>query len=263
MLRSPVLIAAITWIVVACGPATQRTPDSARAPAGGSTRPDSTWPTIAWEPYVVPVADYGRGVIGIGAGPDPVPRSGVLTFRRDPDAGSPIAAVLSIRTDTSNGTQHYAVTGPRLRLPNLVEVGYEQAGVPVDSATSDGRWVRGLAGTDSAGRWIVGWADVRTPGVEQLWWADHLRSQSLFALGSTDVRLADTPDGARVPPPRGEYAMYGADSVRGRWLRVRVVSPSDYCDANADSTRRVERRLWVQYLEADGRPLVWYYTRGC
>jgi hypothetical protein len=74
-----------------------------------------------------------------------------------------------------------------------------------------------------------------------------------------------TPDsGMSVDRPRGgddEYAMH-PEEVRGSWMRVRLVVPSDNC-VDPDSVPRQTRRAWIRYLDDRGRPNVWYYTRGC
>ena len=218
------------------------------------------------------MADRGRGVVALaaveggapGRAPAATPRVDSLVFRSRPDPGAPVVGLLLVRTDTMmpEGGWQYAVAAPALAKPNLVEFGYEESGVPVDSAAEGGRWLRGLLGTDSAGRWLTGWTDARDAGVAHRWWAEHLATQPLFALDSARLRLAAEPGGPSLAAPGDDYILYGADSVRGRWLLVRLVAPSDYC-TDVDSGARREQRLWVEYLDARGRPRVWYHSRGC
>jgi hypothetical protein len=49
--------------------------------------------------------------------------------------------------------------------------------------------------------------------------------------------------------------------VRDRWLQVELLTPSPMCvfpepEVTPDT-------VWIQYLGTDGRPRVFYYTRGC
>jgi hypothetical protein len=86
----------------------------------------------------------------------------------------------------------------------------------------------------------------------------------LFWLEGEAPALAETPGGAVTPfpvpvGPDDDYIMW-AEEARGEWLRVRVVSPADYC---AEPGSPGVWRGWIRYLREDGRPRVWYYTRGC
>jgi hypothetical protein len=245
--------AVLLGVMLACaGPAATSRFDTSAASAPATTVPDAPWRMVAWHPHEAPVADRGRGVVALPVAEDtgaPGRASAAtesidtLVFRSRPEPAAPVA-------------------GPGLAAPNLVEFGYEESGVPIDSMVEDGQWLRGLLGTDSAGRWLTGWADARGDRIEHRWWADHLAGQALFALDTTRLRLAAEPGGAPIDIPAGEFILYGADSVRGRWLRARLVAPSDYCAAG-DSGARHEQRLWVEYLDARGRPQVWYHSRGC
>jgi hypothetical protein len=262
--------AVLLGAMIACaGPAATPRPDTSAASEPATTVPDAPWRMVAWHPHEAPVADRGRGVVALPVAEDTgapgrasaaTERSDTLVFRSRPDPAAPVAGLLLLRISGSGW--EYAVAGPGLAAPNLVEFGYEESGVPIDSIVEDGQWLRGLLGTDSAGRWLTGWADARGDRIEHRWWADHLAGQALFALDTTRLRLAAEPGGAPIDIPAGEFILYGADSVRGRWLRARLVAPSDYCAAG-DSGARHEQRLWVEYLDARGRPQVWYHSRGC
>jgi hypothetical protein len=229
--------------------------------------------TIQWHPHQTPVADYGRGVVTLagaaegappGGVPAPLPRIDTLVFRSRPDPTATIVGLLLIHTDTASADHgwRYAVAGPGLVTPNLVEFGYEESGVPIDSVTPDGRWSRGRLGTDRVENWLAGWVDGRNSQLEHRWWAEHLPEQPLFALDSTRLRVALEPEGPSLPVPTGDYILHGADSVRGRWLRVRLVTPSDVC-VDDDSIAHRTRRVWIEYLDGRGRPRVWYRSRGC
>jgi hypothetical protein len=73
--------------------------------------------------------------------------------------------------------------------------------------------------------------------------------------------MPDSATPARGPAGDADaYAMHPVEA-RGPWLRVRVVTPSDNCEP--DPAPRRTRELWIRYLDARGRPNVWYYARGC
>ena len=231
--------------------------------AGGSVTDTAQWTTVRWHPHVAPVADHGRGVVIFEPRDGAIPRTDTLLVRQRPDAGAPAVAAILVRTDTGSSSEgwRYAAAAPALAAPNLVEYGYEEAGVTYDSVSGDSAWVRARVGTDSVGRWITGWVAIAGI-VERRDWTTALAEQMLFFLDSSAARLAASPGGAALPMPEGEAALYGTGRRSGRWLEVRVVSPSDYC-SGPDSVRRTERRAWIEYLDAAGRPRVWYHSRGC
>ncbi|HYC52181.1 MAG TPA: hypothetical protein VEB19_13795 [Gemmatimonadaceae bacterium] len=260
---------------VACvAPAREEPSDTAaNAVPGAPTTEGQPWRTVIWHPHQIPVADYGRGVVAVaedgrdgppGSVAGVLPRTDTLRFRSRPDEKAPLAGLLLIRTNTSssNNNWRYGVAAPGMAAPNLVEFGYEHSGIVIDSVTQDGRWVQGRLGTDDAGNWLTGWADVRDTRLETVWWAEHLPQQPLFALDSMHLRIALEPAGELLPPPTRDHIMHATDSVRGRWLLVSLVTPSDYC-MSGDAVVRRTRKVWVEYLDVRGRPQVWYHSRGC
>jgi len=96
-------------------------------------------------------------------------------------------------------------------------------------------------------------------------WTEQLADRPLFYPKPETAAFFATPDsGTPVVRPRGgddEYAMH-PEEVRGSWMRVRLIVPSDNC-VDRDSVARQTRRAWIRYLDDRGRPNVWYYTRGC
>ena len=255
----------VSWcaigMAIGCTPSPDASPsrDSTADPVVSATR----WTTVRWHPHVVPVADYGRGVVRFEPGDGAIPRTDTLLVRHQPVAGAPAVAAMLVRTDTASSVEgwRYAAAAPGLAAANFVEYGYEEAGVPYDSVSGDSLWLRARLGTDSAGRWVTGWVAIAGI-VERRDWTTALAEQMLFFLDSANTRLAASPGGAAVPMPAGEVALYGTGRRYGRWLEVRVVAPSDYC-VGPDTVRRTERRAWIEYLDAAGRPRVWYHSRGC
>lgn len=72
----------------------------------------------------------------------------------------------------------------------------------------------------------------------------------------------DAPAGRRVAfplPADGDYILHPLE-IRDSWMRVRAVTPSDMC-ADPEAPKHAE--LWIRFVDAFDRPLVWYHTRGC
>jgi hypothetical protein len=148
-----------------------------------------------------------------------------------------------------------------------LEVAYEERALPVLRSAPVGGWLEVSFAFDGEGRPRTGWV-FREPSLEHVSWADWLgQTGTLFFVAPDSVAFFDSPGGdpvelALAPSPgslRYDYALYPV-TTEGRWMEVRVVSPSDYCD---DPVPATEDQLWIRYLTSRGRPLVWYYTRGC
>ena len=262
---------AVLVLVVACRGDSRATPsvDSARGAPAVATRAEATpatWRVVSWEPYAgVDPADLGVGVAFLTHAEDKGAPAGTdtLLLRSAPnDASPPIGAMLF--TVGANGITQYAVTAADSLRPNLVEHGYEESGVPFDSSDASGRWVRGILGftADSTAR--VGWIDTGRRGIGVIRWAQQLADRPIYFPRPEAAAFFARPDSSqRVVTPRGgrdAYAIHPV-GVRGPWLRVNVVMPSDNCEA--DSAPRRTRTLWIRYLDDRGRPNVWYYSRGC
>jgi hypothetical protein len=80
-------------------------------------------------------------------------------------------------------------------------------------------------------------------------------------LDTTSGTIASEPGGVTQQLPPDDYQLYATDEVRGRWLKVRLVSPSDLC--TTDKSPRTTTTGWIEYLDDKGRPKFWYYTKGC
>jgi hypothetical protein len=151
---------------------------------------------------------------------------------------------------------------------SLVEYGYEESGLPLDSIAADGRWARVIYGYAPDGSALLGWAALE--GVEHVLWRDWLPTRAAFFLEPGAALLADRPDGAVIdldlartsaaPPHDYDYHLE-PDSVAGDWLRLRVVTPSDACGLQPVDRREVVG--WTRYIDERGRPLVWFFSRGC
>jgi len=235
----------------------------AEAATGAAQRP---WRVVPWEPYAgVEPGDVGVGVAYLRRAEDKGAPSGTdtLLLRSEPNvAARPVGAML-FTVDTVGGT-HYAIAAEDSLRPNLVEYGYEESGVPFDSADATGRWVRAMLGFASDSSTRLGWVDTSQRGVGLVRWTEQLIDRPIFFPQPEFAAFFASPDSSQpvTVPPGGDdaYAIHPLEA-RGPWLRVRIVEPSDNCEP--DSSARRTRTVWIRYLDDRGRPNVWYYPRGC
>ena len=93
-------------------------------------------------------------------------------------------------------------------------------------------------------------------------WEDVLPGLPLFfALPPDSFRFHAAPDGPEesFPVEYDEYILWPLE-VQGDWMRVRAVTPSDYC---AEPTSPRQDTLWIRWRGEPNGPRVWFYTRGC
>ena len=213
--------------------------------------------------------DYGTGIVAFGTGIDTgtrsYPAADTLLFRSAPSAGAPVAAALLVER-SEPGAWSYVMLAPAGVRPNMLEYAYEVSGVPIDSIDASGDWVRALIGIDASSTMLRGWADSRTAGVEKLMWAAHLPQQRPNVLDSARTMLfatrADAEAGRNgIAVPARPYTMTALEAA-GALMRVRVQWPFEEC-SDPDSAKRNDREYWIRYLDARGRPLVFYASRGC
>ena len=265
--------AAIASLVIACGGQRQAAvggdsvaADSAARTAAKFAAVLPSWQRIAWQPHAgVDPTDLGIGVVFATRAEDKGAPYGIdtLVVRSEPNVSAPVVGAM-LFTVSTDGMTSYEIAAPDSLRPNLVEYGYEESGIPFDSVDASDRWVRAILGFagDSA---RVGWVDGQQRGVSVVRWVEQLSDRPLFFPKPEQAAFFATPDSTQpVPRPPGDddtYAMYPAE-VRGRWMRVRLVTPTDNC-VGPDSIPRTTRHAWIRYLDDRGRPNVWYYTRGC
>jgi hypothetical protein len=153
---------------------------------------------------------------------------------------------------------------------NFVEFRYEEEGLPIDSISSDTQWVRVIWGGESSRASLLGWVRNKSPHTDILLWKHVLLNNNVFFRYPEQVEFYSSPNGNKRiftlekfsganNPRRYNYIMHPL-RTDGDWMQVRVVTPSDYCDS-PDNARSAT--LWIKYLDHDGRPLVWFYARGC
>ena len=168
-----------------------------------------------------------------------------------------------VRDLSGRDEQPFKLVTPLVLRPNIMEFGYEESGLPVDSILPDR--VRVLLGWDGEQRMRRAWVRLDST-VELRRWPQWLASTPVFFLPGQRPDFFAAPRGARYPVilPGGDepdYIMH-PKQIRGEWMQVEVVTPSDYC-AEDGTTRRRKETVWIRFLDPTKRPKVWYYTRGC
>jgi hypothetical protein len=133
-----------------------------------------------------------------------------------------------------------------------------------------------LIGIDKSGISITGWIKLTEKYLDYYLWESYLVKKELFFLNTKSMYFFyNEPNGKRVDyclfrnnskfsqylekEYEYDYIMYPIER-NGVWLKVEVVSPSDYCE---EVIKPKKITFWIKYLNENGRPLVWYYTRGC
>ena len=160
----------------------------------------------------------------------------------------------------------YSVGAPARLRPNVLEFAYEEAGIPLDSLAAASSWARVILGFDKAGHPYPGWMSLDSARVKYLLWRKVLAGNDVFFLPDETPRFHAGPGGAELPVSvktgaNVDYILHPLE-VRGSWLRVRVAQPADIC-VGPDAPKSQTAEAWIRYLRPDGRPRVWYYTRGC
>lgn len=249
-----------TAVLLACGSA---------GGGGEAAEPaaEDSAPAAVYEPTVhFPGGDPGMGLVwldvsGLAEGEDES-----VEIRSAPDGAAPVMARFSALLEA--GSVRYVVVGD-VAEANLLEFTYEESGIPYDSVRADG-WVRVLPGLDAGGSAVRGWVRPDGTKVQRLAWREWLATRATFFVEDGAIDLRATPGGPRVEfrladggdgyPSRFDYHLE-ADSAVGEWVRVRVVTPSDACGEAPAGVR--DTVAWTRLVDDGGRPLVWYFARGC
>lgn len=196
--------------------------------------------------------DRGIGFVAFAWRPDAAPVDSLAVFA-GPAEGAPVARLL--RSSPDGAFRLEAAPGVRA---NLVEFAYEEVGVPLDSL-GDG-WARVVYGATADGAPVRGWVRLVPERTVHHLWRDFLPLQAMLrAADGGALALFDRPDGAPLSAPAGD-ADVNPLRAEGDWLRVEVVSPP-LCGGAEEPVAR--DTAWVRFLGPDGRPRVWFPSRGC
>lgn len=253
-------------LLAACGSGEGGAAENAPAgPPAQDTRPFVAFPAAGVpnsDPERVPdpgiFREHGIGVIGFDPGPGLSGRvADSLEVTADTMPGSPVVARLVL--DTTAVFRFEAREG-MLAAPGALDYGYEEVGLPVLDRAADG-WLRVHLGQAADGAPVSGWTRVRAGVLALTLWEDLLPGMPLFFTHPDSARFHEARDGAEARFDVSEGYILWPLSVDGDWMRVRAVSPSNYCFEPPRPPR--EDTLWIRWRGDDARPRVWFFTRGC
>jgi hypothetical protein len=214
--------------------------------------------------------DYGIGIVCLA---EHGPNSGHLQtdsipiFKQPIATSNTLATFLQIVTDLRGSYKYFMSSSNTTDDGNLVEFDYEEEGIPFDSVNSTQTWARVIY-SDVTTR-VKGWVQVQAPHTKAFFWRDRLTHASLYFLPSAfPPAFYDKPGGSELvfdiarssgTAPGDDYIMH-AVQADGQWLQVLIVSPSDLCSRPEKPRKKL---VWIKYLDETGRPLVFYFARGC
>lgn len=267
--RGGLLVACL--FAIACGAGEEKPPTNHPAATDATDPAPTPHSLTAIRSTELAGRDLGIGVLHFGWHEDRT-RDGTadsILVRDAPDPAAPLVARY-IYTFGASGTAD-ADWGWRTEAAEAgltasdVEFDYEENGLPIDSIA--GEWVRVVYGVTATGENRAGWVR-RRMNVEAVLWPDLFAERNLFFLDDVTPSFHSAPDGPLLqitlarepdPPHRADYTLY-ADSLAGHWMRVRLVTPSNYC---FDPLNPTEHTVWIRMLDERGRPRVFYHSRGC
>jgi hypothetical protein len=154
-----------------------------------------------------------------------------------------------------------------LQKSYLIEFAYETIGIPIDEVVSKSI-IKVILGSDRLNNPIYAWVHFNSESMDYYCWTYLLCRRVLF-ISSESVEFYNKPFGERVniemPGATGkanndmDFVMYPLE-ILGNWMKVEIVTPNDHCEENIHAKHYIR---WINFLDKRGRPLVWYYPRGC
>lgn len=176
--------------------------------------------------------------------------------------------------DNNDTLERFRLISNEIIENTLFEFAYETLGLPILEKCKDKLKI--LIGTDKLGVSITAWIRLNEKSLGYYFWENYLVKQELFFLNTNSMYFFyDLPQGKRIDfkliKDNSEFSEYLEKEFeynyimhpiekRERWLKVEVVTPSDFCE---DVLNPKKKTFWIKYLDENGYPLVWYYTRGC
>lgn len=231
-------------------------------------RPPAGWhAALPVEGEMTAPTDLGHGVLYPGGSfheSGRFPRADTIYFRRSPDTSSAVVGAIVLALETSGSLVGQAVWAPEALTGNSVEISAEDVGTPYDSVDSSGRWHRAILGFTILEQPWYGWTQLGDSVLRRMVWKEKFAETVIWFLDA-DANFHSTPDGPVVTTLRAlqeNGVDVSGEEVRGEWLRVKVEHPGQTCEGDLPPDRRTDH-YWVRAFEADGRPRVFFHTRGC
>lgn len=206
-----------------------------------------------------PLQDRGIGLILFSENLETSDSVATMYILSKPSFASEVIASF-VRGVTPEGELYHVVPQlPTNAFVNAIEYDYKAVGLPFDDTTQ--QWCRVIYGMMQSGIPLKGWVPLSPAFNHTFFWADELPKHSLFFSPEPEIaEFFERPDGNRVSfHLESTYVMYPLQRDK-HWLRVRVVTPNNLCE---DIPTISTGDFWIQYIDATGRPLVFYQTQGC
>ncbi len=169
-----------------------------------------------------------------------------------------------IQQNDTDGHGDFRVQSKLLQTDSFVEFDYEIRGLPITEVSD--KWLKVIYGYDKLGRTLLGWIEHRKGITRYLLWKDFLKEQDVFFESADQISFYDKPNGTRVEfkLEPSKYLVYDyimkPIEASGNWMKVEVITPSNICASPINVRKEI---FWIKYLNEYGRPLLWYFTRGC
>ena len=231
-------------------------------------RPPPGWEAVLpMEGEMTSPTDLGHGVLYPGPSfyeSASVPRADTIYFHASPDTSSSVVGAIALAMETSGALVSQAVWVPEALTGNNVEISAEDVGTPFDSVDVSGRWHRAILGFTSLEQPWYGWTLLGDSVLKRMVWKEKFAETVIWFLDA-DANFHSTPDGPVVTTLRAlqeNGVDVSGEEVRGQWLRVKVEHPGEMCEGDLPPNRRADH-YWVRAFDANGRPRVFFYTRGC
>jgi len=171
---------------------------------------------------------------------------------------------LFLCNNTDEGQMDYQVQVKGMKADNLLEFGYEKSGIPISETNKD--WIKVIYGFDHSDKPLTGWVENKKGITNCILWKNYFKESMLFFESPDSIVFFNEPNGKsiefKLQPSQNfkyDYIMKPLET-KGIWMKVEVTTPSDYC---ATPEVKETKMLWIKYLSQNGRPLIWYFTRGC
>ena len=157
----------------------------------------------------------------------------------------------------------------------MVEIGYDEIGFPILGYSSDSQWVKVSLDCHAVKNPPVGWLQRNTKDLTIRSWTDVLSKENVFHFINAERRsFYSRPSAEALIRPklyeqnsRASYNMYRGQ-IKGRWMQVELETPSSFCRSDEENLQEFgvlpkKQTVWIQFLDARLRPLIFFSTRGC
>jgi hypothetical protein len=157
----------------------------------------------------------------------------------------------------------------------MVETSEEEIGFPVLKYSADSQWVKVTLNANLKKNPPTAWIARNTEGLQVRSWTETFwRTGTFFFIrGEWRAFYSNPSMDSRIHPKlyeRHSIANYcmRRKTIKGRWMQVELETPSSFCSSNEEVFKEFgvipqKRLVWIQFLDQDYRPRIFYYTRGC